>query len=295
MPVVFSSMHLKLASEGRGQGYSRMRGLVESTLDIAYSGGWPQRLWGLTERARRVRVVRAQVEARGVPPLRVAFASDLHIGPTTSPHTLDRAFELLSVVRPDVLLLGGDYVFLHATREKARELRRRVEGVQARFKFAVLGNHDLWTTHPHIEDALTEAGAQVLVNASARLSGPHDSVAIVGLDDPWTGAPNAARAFDGVEGAACVFVLCHAAEGLPLCAMRPWSLYLCGHTHGGHVSTPFGTPIIPGRIGRMLNSGEHHTEWGRAIVSRGVGGVELPFRSWAPPDVVVVDVVAEAA
>src|SRR5690349_8695202 len=162
-------MHLKLASEGRGRDYSLARGFVETTLDLLYVGDWPGRLWGLTDRARQVRVVRTKVEAQGIPPLRIAFASDLHIGPTTSPYTLDRAFDLLSEARPDVLLLGGDYVFLHATPEKARELRRRVERVQARCKFAVLGNHDLWTTHRPLEDALTEAGARILINAAIRL------------------------------------------------------------------------------------------------------------------------------
>lgn len=282
-------MHLKFASEGRGRGYSRLRGVVESTLDLLYTGGWPRHLWGLTDRSRRVRVVRARLESRGLPPLRIAFASDLHLGPTTSPHTLDRAFDLLTEARPDVLLLGGDYVFLQATPEKARELRRRVEGIGARAIFAVLGNHDLWTNHSLLEDALREAGAQVLVNASARLPEPHRGIAVVGLDDPWTGERNTASAFEGTENAALVLVLCHAPEGLPLCT-RPFSLYLCGHTHGGHVSTPFGAPVIPGHIGRRLVAGEAQTQWGRAIVSRGVGGIEVPFRSWAPPDVVVVDI-----
>ncbi|HRI68763.1 MAG TPA: metallophosphoesterase [Polyangium sp.] len=288
-------MHLKFASEGRGHDYSLMRGLVESTLDLLYVGDWPGRLWGLSSRARDVRVVHAKVEAQGIPPLRIAFASDLHIGPTTSPHTLDRAFELLSEARPDVLLLGGDHVFLHGSPEKARKLREMVERVPAPHKFAVLGNHDLWTTHHHLENALCEAGAHVLINASARLSSPHHQVAIVGIDDPWTGRPDVATAFKGAENASLVFVLCHAPEGLPLCDGRAFSLYLCGHTHGGHVSTPLGPPVIPGRIGRTLVAGEHHTKWGRVIVSRGVGGIEVPFRTWAPPDVVVVDVVAPGA
>ncbi len=285
-------MHLKLASEGRGRGYSRMRGVVETTLDLAYRNHWPARLWGLTERSRHVRVVHAFIEASDIPPLRIAFASDLHIGPTTSPHTLDRAFELLSAARPDVLLLGGDYVFLHATADKVRELRRRVEGVRAPCTLAVLGNHDLWTNHRRIENALQEAGAQVLVNAGVRLSEPYHNVAVVGLDDPWTGERSPDRAFEGAAGAALVLVLCHAPEGLPLCAGRAFSLFLCGHTHGGHVSTPLGAPVIPGHVGRVLVSGEHQTQWGRAVVSRGLGGIEVPFRTWAPPDVVIVDVMA---
>lgn len=287
----YTGMRLKLASEGRGQDYSLARGIVESTLDVLYARNWPGRLWGLTHRSRHVRTVEVQIEARGMTPLRIAFASDLHLGPTTSAYTLDRAFDLLSAAQPDVLLLGGDYVFLHATREKTRELRKRIANVQATHKFAVLGNHDLWTTHRHIEEALTEAGAQILLNTSVRLPNPHGDVAIVGLDDPWMGKPDANHAFKDAHGAALVFVLCHAPEGLPLCAGRPFSLYFCGHTHGGHVSTPLGPPIIPGRVGRTLVAGEHHTQWGRAIISRGVGGIEVPFRSWAPPDVVVVDVV----
>lgn len=265
---------------------------MESTLHVVYHRDWPGRLWGLTRRAHQVRVVQTKIEAPNIPPLRLAFASDLHIGPTTSPKTLDRAFELLSEAQPDVLLLGGDYVFLHGSPEKARELRRRVEGVHARYKFAVLGNHDLWTTHHYLEDALAEAGTRVLVNTSVRLSESHNDVAIVGIDDPWTGAPNVARAFEGAENAAIVFVLCHAPEGLPLCAGRRFSLYLCGHTHGGHVSTPIGAPVIPGHIGRSLVAGEHVTKWGRAIISRGIGGIEVPFRTWAPPDVVIVNVEA---
>lgn len=55
-------MHLKLQSRGRGRDDSIARGLVESTLDFVYRRDWPGHLWGLTERAHHVRVVRAQVE-----------------------------------------------------------------------------------------------------------------------------------------------------------------------------------------------------------------------------------------
>ena len=287
---------VKWSSEGRGGGYSRARGVIESLLDAAYVGGWPARVWGATRRSRYVREVHAEVVGpRGLRPLRVSFASDLHLGPTTSPYTLDRAFALLAAARPDVLLLGGDFVFLHASREKARALGRRVAGVGARTTLAVLGNHDLWTTHAHLEAALTDAGARVLVNECHRLGAPHDGVAVVGLDDPWTGRPDATTAFAGVGDARVVLVLCHAAEGLLACAAggHRFDLFVCGHTHGGHVATPLGAPVVPGRVGRVLVSGEHSTPAGRVLISRGVGATELPFRAWAPPDVLHVAVVPE--
>lgn len=285
---------MKWASEGRGRGYSRARGAVESLLDAAYVGGWPARAWGTTRRSRDVREVHAEVIGpRDLAPLRVSFVSDLHLGPTTSPYTLDRAFALLAEARPDVLLLGGDYVFLHATPRKARELGRRVAGVGAGTTLAVLGNHDLWTTHETLEAALADAGARVLVNESHTLRGSHEGVAIVGLDDPWTGRPDATRAFAGVGDARVVLVLCHAAEGLLACAAggHRFDLFLCGHTHGGHVSTPLGPPVVPGPVGRALVSGGHTTPAGRVLISRGVGATEVPFRAWAPPDVVHVAIV----
>ena len=52
----------------------------------------------------------------GRPPLRIAFASDLHLGPTTPSGVLDNAFALLHAAKPDVLALGGDYVYLGARR-----------------------------------------------------------------------------------------------------------------------------------------------------------------------------------
>ena len=46
--------------------------------------------------------------------MKIAFASDLHAGPTTHPSVLDEAFAALAAAEPDMVLLGGDYVFLSA-------------------------------------------------------------------------------------------------------------------------------------------------------------------------------------
>src|SRR4051812_49987845 len=48
------------------------------------------------------------------PPLRVAFASDFHAGATTSTKVLAAACDALVALKPDVLLLGGDFVTVRA-------------------------------------------------------------------------------------------------------------------------------------------------------------------------------------
>jgi predicted MPP superfamily phosphohydrolase len=278
---------------GRGRNYTRRRGVVESALRVAFASGWPARLWERVPGAARVQCVRRRVDlaVNRPSPLRVAFASDLHLGPTTSRRTLDEAFRLLAEATPDVLVLGGDYVFLDATPAIARELEARVRDVPARAKVAVLGNHDLWTHHGLLEDALARAGAAVLVNAALRLGPPHEDVAIVGLDDPWTGAPDGDRAFAGAEGAGLTLAVCHAPDGFPHARGRGVALYLCGHTHGGQVALPGGRPVLlpGGRWARRWPHGVHEAEGTTVFVSRGVGGVEVPFRAWAPPDIGVFE------
>lgn len=289
---------LELRPRGRGRGYAPARGFVESALRVVYRGGWPARLWSAVGPAARVRLVRVSLPllAEGTPELRLGFVSDLHLGPTTSERTVDAAFRLLEASRPDVLLLGGDFIFLEATARSAEELSRRVAGVPARLKLAVLGNHDLWGDDRAVERALVEAGARVLVNEGLTLPPPHGSVAIAGLDDPMAGAPDGARAFAKAAGARTRVAFCHSPDGLDEARAGGAALLLAGHTHGGHCALPGGRPlVVPCRVGRRYPHGVHDAEGITIVVSRGVGGIEVPVRTFAPPDVAVVTLHARAA
>ncbi len=288
----------RLRATGRGDRYSPGRGLVEHALTRVYAGDWPGRLWARVPGA----AVLARIEHRlallrpGSAPLRIGFASDLHLGPTTASSVLDAAFAHLADAALDVLLLGGDYVYLAATRARTDELRERVAALRIPTKLAVLGNHDLWTTHPDIERALEAAGARVLVNANVRLPDPFGDIAIVGLDEPWTGTPDAAAALRGTEDAALRIGLCHSPDGVHYLAGRGVALLLAGHTHGGQIALPGPRPIVlpPGPYSQRYAWGRHEIEGMTLIVSRGVGTTELPIRAWAQPDVIVVELCAGA-
>ena len=80
-------------------------------------------------------------------PLRLGFASDLHLGPVTPLSLVEEAFDQLDAAGLDVLALGGDYVSLEVTPAIAARLTALVARVRAPVKVAVLGNHDLWTRH----------------------------------------------------------------------------------------------------------------------------------------------------
>jgi predicted MPP superfamily phosphohydrolase len=281
--------------------YSRKHLNLEKGLGWLYSGSWPAKLWARVPGATRVTLLRHDVtapgRAAGRPPLKVAFASDLHLGPTTPRALLDNAFALLREAEPDVLALGGDYVFLGATKQRVEELKARVLGVNARTKVAVLGNHDFWARPERLEDALAQAGVHVLVDESLRLPAPHDDVALVGLDDPLTrmGVSDSlareadlAAAMDEVRDVPVKIALCHSPDGFRSVRGKGIALYLCGHTHGGHIALPGYRPIVmPSRYGRLWPWGFHEVEGTSLFVSRGVGGSLVPVRTYAPPDVAV--------
>ena len=279
---------LKLRSGGRGGQFSVARGIAETVQGMVYARRWPARVLDRFAAATRVTLIEHDLVLPRQParaPLRLAFASDFHIGPLTPPRLLDNAFRILVDLAPDVLVLGGDYVFLDVTPAAARELTARVAAVPARIKLAVLGNHDLWTQNLIIEDALRSAGCRVLVNDAARLPAPHDDLAIVGLDEPWTGRADGARAFAAAADAPIKIAVSHAPEGLPFIEGRGASLLLCGHTHGGQIALPRGPVVVHGPLGRRWPSGLHRLGDMHLFVSRGLGNVDLPLRAYAPPDV----------
>jgi hypothetical protein len=281
-----------LRAEGRGRNYSLVRGLSELALRAAYRRDWPARAWSAVPfKAAVQRIEHTAFAQRPLSaPLRVAFASDLHLGPTTPAAVLDEAFAILRDAAPDLLVLGGDYVFLDATPARARELAARVAAVPARAKIAVLGNHDLWTHHHLLEAALADAGARVLVNDAVRLPPPHDDIAVLGLDDPWTGRPDGLRAARAAGDAPVRIAVSHAPDGLPFVRGLGVSLLLAGHTHGGQIALPGPRPlIVPGPLGRRWPFGLHRIDAELTLfVSRGVGATELPIRTFAPPDVAVI-------
>jgi predicted MPP superfamily phosphohydrolase len=276
--------------EGRGKDYSAKRAASEWFLARAYRGGWSARLvrrLGLQPSV--VTVAHDVTSARwptGTRPLRLAFASDLHAGPTTHPSLLDDAARALRDAAPDVLLLGGDYVYLH--HEGIHDLVARLAGVPAPLgRFAVFGNHDLWSRDEVLRAALEGGGFRVLVNENVALPAPFEHVSICGLDDPWVGEPDVLATFEGARDVKVL--LMHAPAGLMFVRETHFDVAVCGHTHGGHIALPGGMPIVSaGPLSRQFSRGRYEVGGRPMIVSKGIGATESALRLFADPDVRVV-------
>jgi predicted MPP superfamily phosphohydrolase len=281
-------------AHSRGNHNHRWRRFSEILLGTVMHGGhlarWSHRC-GLQGRLGVTRHDVSLPAGRALPgPLRIAFASDFHAGPTTDPAIFARMFEQIAQEQPDVLLLGGDFVSGHA-----RNAAVLAEGLAAcrppLGKFAVMGNHDLWTDDALLRSMLAAAGVDVLVNRNVTLAAPFESVSLCGMDEPWTGRPDAALTF--ADAAATRILMIHSPDGLLLSRGHRFDLALAGHTHGGQVALPGGHPIIvpDGPLCRQYCYGRFEVEDnGVMVVSRGIGCSTIPLRLNAHPELVVCTV-----
>lgn len=268
--------------------YSRLLHAREVAFAWLCGDGWPARISRSLGLQSHVRVQTLAFDhARAThPPLRIAFASDLHAGPTTHPKFLDHACATLAAQHADVVLWGGDFVSLDAKHIDA--VIDHMAAVRAPLgSYAVLGNHDLWVDYAYIEKRLEQAGVQLLTNRNAHLRAPFDAIWICGLDDHGCGHPDAHAAFAGADGVRVV--LMHSPASIGDIGEERFDLALCGHTHGGQIALPDGTAMLlpRGKLNRRYSRGVHHFgDERKLVVSLGVGFSTLPFRAFAPSEVI---------
>lgn len=271
--------------------YSRLRAVAEPVMEIAYCFDWPSKVYDFVSPHPEINVISQSVRLADnnfKNPIRAVFVSDLHIGPTTSERLLTIAFSKIAAYEPDILLLGGDYVFLRATEKRMQLLGELIRSVRCPGTYAVIGNHDIWANEPVIAEALHNAGATLLVNKQVVIDCKGARIELLGLDDPHAG--NCGGKYSTDDSADIRVVMCHSPEGLRYLDTTPFDLFLCGHTHGGQVASPWGPIIVPhGELCRRYSSGFVNHKDGLLFVSRGIGTVEFPLRFFAPPDFLVLD------
>jgi predicted MPP superfamily phosphohydrolase len=230
--------------------------------------------------------VEQDIPVSGLPPaldgLRVGLITDIHHSNTVAAAEVIRAVTLLDEAKPDLVVLGGDYVtfgnrvYVDAVAELLSPLAHAPCG-----SFAVLGNHDDDRDMPA---ALTRRGFTVLKDQRTTISVRHEKLDVVGIRF-WT--RRIEHITQALKGAGpTTMLLAHDPRRLAQAAQLDVPLVLSGHTHGGQMLLPgVGAiaarefPVIAG-FARQLNTS--------LFVSRGVGTVYLPVRINCPPDIAIL-------
>ncbi|MCA9859173.1 MAG: metallophosphoesterase [Thermomicrobiales bacterium] len=221
--------------------------------------------------------------------LRIAFVTDTHCGPFTTPADIHRGVALFDRERIDLVLLGGDYVSesnLYAA-PMADVLRSLVERAPLG-AFAVMGNHDLPLGVDRVRGELERIGVRVLRNEHAIVERNGQRLAIAGIDDTIVGRADADMTFASIPAGVPTLALWHEADFAEHAARLGAFAQLSGHTHGGQVRLPFVGSIWLPPDGRVRDIGLEDVEGMPVYISRGLGVYRPPVRFLAPPEVTLV-------
>jgi predicted MPP superfamily phosphohydrolase len=207
--------------------------------------------------------------------LKIAVASDIHLGDIVGNRHLQRLVDRVREMKPDLILLPGDVIddriepfIRHNMAEVMQQLQAPL-GV-----YAVLGNHEYYGSQ--IEEyvqRMERIGVRVLRDETV-LTG--DSVYIAGRKDRTAEATSGrlpvAELLEQADRSLPVILMDHQPYGFAKAAQAGADLLLCGHTHRGQYAP---NHWITRRLFE-LDWGYMKKEQMHVVVSSGFG-------TWGPP------------
>lgn len=215
---------------------------------------------------------------------KILHLTDIHVdGFVDGGKTL---FEMVAPLNSDLCVLTGDFRLLTHDNHKQASIgmSRLVSQINATHGiFGILGNHDFLEQVP----ALEESGVRVLLNEGQSIRHNGADLYIAGVDDPhFYGTHDLGRAYRARLRDMPSILLAHSPELYSEATDYNTDLYLCGHTHGGQICLPGGTPLVThANCPRYMTSGKwrHMTMHGYTSRGTGCSGVQARFN--CPPEI----------
>jgi uncharacterized protein len=250
----------------------------------------------------RPRVVRQDVALRRWPAemsgFTVALLSDFHYDPYFSEHPLHAAIGLVNALRPDLIVLTGDFVSvpLFENEERDRKAAQAAEPCADLLRqmqaphglWAVLGNHDFGTDPTLVTGALRSRGIQVLGNESAPIEANGGRFWLAGVNDVLSRTTDLDATLRSVPGNEATILLAHEPDYADYVARRPVDLQLSGHSHGGQVRIPLLGPLYLPTLARKYVWGRYHIGGLTLYTNPGLGTLGLPIRWNCPPEITLL-------
>ncbi len=221
--------------------------------------------------------------------LRIVQLTDPHLGPFMSVARLREVAERAVAMKPDLVLLTGDFLTMESHHEPAKlaEALSPLRPLAGR-TFACLGNHDHEALDT-VKRGLSAAGVTLLVDEMTRVSTPHGEVEIVGYDfrfrEREEHLSSVTARYPRTPGVRRLALL-HDPGAFRHLPPGSVDLVFSGHTHGGQLGLlRLG---LPHTIVSAVSSIPDHGLWGRGrerlYVHRGTGQYGFPLRVGVPAE-----------
>jgi hypothetical protein len=261
------------------------RAAIKGALVTAIGAATGAGAYGVAYERHKLGLTEASLPVSGLPPaldgLRVALVTDIHHSALVSADDVGRAVALANSTRPDLIVLGGDYVTF-GDRDYIGPVADLLAPLTAPHGvFAILGNHD---DDKEMPAALAKKGFAVLKDQRTKLELRGERLELAGVRFWTRRAGDIARVLRKTEDT--TILLAHDPRRLAEAAALNVPAVLSGHTHGGQVIVPGVGPIFKRYFPVLEGVGaEDNTS---IFVSRGVGTIYVPVRINCPPEVALI-------
>ena len=215
----------------------------------------------------------------------IAQLTDFHLYPYTQPDLIRQAVEITNSIKPDLIVLTGDYVWRNV--EAIFVLAPILSNLNAtQGVYSVIGNHDIWTNVNVVKKGLREARLPILENQGVTITSGKGNFYLAGLDDGWSGEADLKAALENAPSETPVVLLVHEPDLADIYSLDGRvALQLSGHSNGGQVRIPgFGALVLP-YLGKMYDLGLYKVNDMWLYTNRGIGNISVPFRYNCPPEI----------
>ena len=228
---------------------------------------------------------------KGPDHVRIVSLSDFHYDPLCETEYLAECVRRTNVLRPDLVMLTGDFVTHSATRiSELIEILSKLNPGHA--ILASLGNHDHWNNNPgKIIESLRGAGIDLLKNQHCRIPVQGGEMVVAGMESAWSGNPSWGTATRGTKPEDHIIALMHEPDYVEVLSQDPrLILQLSGHTHGGQVRLPLVGALRLPSYGKLFQAGFYDVNGSKLYVNRGVGTIGIHVRFLCPPEIACFDI-----
>ena len=230
---------------------------------------------------------------------RAVYLSDVHYGVSLDRAELQKVCDEIEACNPDFVILGGDITDHETGKAKTNEVFALLSSIDSKYgTYFTFGNHDVPMRGMPSEFAdqygeaeltaiLENCGITVLKD-DIHYVGEADEIALIGRKDRSTGNRLGMLALDeSTRDGAFRLVIDHQPNEYKENGNRGTDLLLSGHTHGGQFfPLNFIMPLFNDAVyGRTAI--DEDTE---AIVSSGLACWGYPFKTAAPAEYLVIDI-----
>ena len=234
---------------------------------------------------------------KDVQDLRIVEIADLHLGITLDGDEFTEQVAKMNESKPDIAVITGDFVDDDSRKEDMIKACAALGQLRAeKGVYFIFGNHDKGYgdyrdfTSFELRQELEKNGVEILEDDKV---GIDDSYCIIGRQDRSEEERGSGRAameeiMTEIDPKWFTIVLDHQPNAFEEEAKSGADLVLSGHTHGGHIWPAGQIGLLMGANDRVYGREKRgNTEF---IVSSGISGWAIPFKTGTKSEFVIIDV-----